>query len=122
MGRRTRPRVVVSVSDPIRVTADPDRPLATEVRVGFGSWPFIIAVGSSLLGAILATVLCLNVSERNAQRGRESRAELLRTQCALIVSLDDNYRDLPPTTELGRRNAATMTQLRTSLGCAPPQP
>jgi hypothetical protein len=69
--------------------------------------------------AVLSTVLCLNVSARNAQRGREARSELQRTQCALVVAMDENYRDIPPVTELGKRNAGSMGQLRISLGCQP---
>lgn len=72
-----------------------------------------------VLSAALSAALCLSVSERNADRGKAARADLQRTVCSLITALDDNYSDLPPTTELGRRNAATMSQLRTVLGCEP---
>lgn len=87
-------------------------------------WPIVVSVGASVLSAILAATLCLTISARNAERGREARAQLVAVQkqqqasvCAIVVALDDNYNDSPPTTDLGRRNAASMDQLRVALGC-----
>jgi hypothetical protein len=86
-------------------------------------WGLVVtAVVLPVMTAILSTVLCLSVSARNADRGRSARADLQRTQCAIVVALDENNRDVPPKTELGRRNAQSMSQLRSSLGCDPHQP
>lgn len=104
--------ITASQADPVHVTVENDRE-RTYGRL-IVTWLLPIAT------ALLSTALCLSVSERNAQRGRESRAELQRTQCAIVVALDENYRDAPPTTDLGRRNASSMAQLRASLGCQPP--
>jgi len=82
-------------------------------------WPVAVSVGTSVLSAVLAAALCLTVSWRNAERGRDARTELIRSVCAIVVTLDDNYSDTPPETELGRRNAASMAQLRVALGCPP---
>jgi hypothetical protein len=91
------------------VSDDPDR------RVG----RLLATYGLPFASSALTIALCLGVSARNAERGRAARTDLQRTQCALIVSLDDNYRDSVLTTDIARRNAATMAQLRTSLGCDP---
>ncbi len=96
----------------------PDEVLVVE-REDRRWWPIAVSVGTSVLSAILATVLCLTIQARNAQRGREARLELQRSVCAIVVSLDDNYRDVPPATELGRANAVSMSELRVSLGCPP---
>jgi hypothetical protein len=37
--------------------------------------------------------------------------------CAIITSLDDAYRQQPPSTDTGRRIAAEMHELRASLKC-----
>lgn len=80
-------------------------------------WPLVVSVGSSVLSAILAAALCLTVSARNAERGRDARAALTAQMCALIVAFDDNYRSEPPATELGKKNAAAVAALRVSLSC-----
>ena len=109
----TEPPVPITASqtEPVHVSVDQD-PARQWGRL-------FITILLPILTAILSTALCLSVSERNAQRGRESRAELQRTQCAIVVALDENYRDAPPETELGQRNASSMRQLRQSLGCDP---
>jgi hypothetical protein len=37
--------------------------------------------------------------------------------CALMVGMDDAYRQVPPTTPTGRNVAAEIHRLRRSLGC-----
>jgi hypothetical protein len=83
-------------------------------------WPVAVSVGTSVLSAILAAALCLTINAR-------SRAELERVQreqhdslCAMIVALDDNYRDSPPGTELGRENAKALGVLRAAEHCPAP--
>jgi hypothetical protein len=89
-------------------------------------WPIAVAVGSSLLSAILSVSLCLSVSERNADRGRQQRQMLAHQAeeqhqaiCAILVSLDDNAAAVPPTTALGKAQARTYVSLRVSQGCPP---
>ena len=84
-------------------------------------WPLVISVGASVLSSVLAAALCLTVTANNRDRGIEARKELQRQVCLIVVSLDDNYRESPPATDLGRLNATSMRQLRTTLGCEPPQ-
>lgn len=83
-------------------------------------WPLVVSVGASVLSAVLAAALCLTVTAANRDRGIEARKELQRQVCAIVVSLDDNYREAPPATEAGQLNAKSMRQLRSSLGCEPP--
>lgn len=84
-------------------------------------WPLVISVGASVLSSVLAAALCLTVTSNNRDRGIEARKELQRQVCAIIVSLDDNYRESPPKTDLGVLNATSMRQLRSTLGCEQPQ-
>lgn len=37
--------------------------------------------------------------------------------CAVITSVDDTYREAPPTTDAGRLQAANFHRLRIDLGC-----
>ena len=78
-------------------------------------WPIVVSVGASVLAAILAAALCLTVAARNAREERELRAALTAQFCALVVAFDDNYRDSPPATELGRENAEDVRAIRTGL-------
>lgn len=80
-------------------------------------WPIVVSVGASVLSAILAAALCLTVSARNAERGRDAQRQITAQMCALIVAFDDNYRSEPPTTDLGKRNALAVATLRVSLNC-----
>lgn len=89
-------------------------------------WPIVVSVGSAVMSAVLSTTLCLTVSERNARHGREQRIELQESQarqhaalCALIVSLDDNYRSNPLPTELSKKNAQSVADQRALQGCPP---
>jgi hypothetical protein len=89
-------------------------------------WPIVVSVGSSILSSGLAVLLVLNIQHGNVQRGIYQR-QLLQVQaedqrqalCALIVSLDDNARAIPPTTELGEANVRTYQTLRLSQHCEP---
>lgn len=98
---------------------DPFEGASVELTVTSDSrwWPVAVSVGSSVLSAVLAATLCLTVSARNAEEGRDARRQMTADVCAIVVAQDDNYHDSPPTTDLGRRNAASMRQLRISLGC-----
>jgi len=105
---------------------DRREPTYVRAKIDINAWSIATSVGSSLLSAGLAVVLCLSVSERNAQRGIAQREQLKaaaedqrRATCALIVSLDDNAQEDPPMTDLGKSNAKTYASLRISQGCPP---
>ena len=107
--------------DDARVDASMRRHGPTEIRtrVDLSAWSIFVSVGASLLSAGLAVALSLSVSARNVQRGVAAREELQRTQCAIIIALDENYRQAPPPNETGKLQARSMSQLRTALGCPP---
>lgn len=48
---------------------------------------------------------------------QRSNAEGQRKWCQVVVTLDDAYREKPPTTESGRNFAGSIAQLRHDLGC-----
>jgi hypothetical protein len=55
---------------------------------------------------------------RHVDREAEQRErEADRRWCELLVTMDDAYGSTPPQTELGRRIATAMHQLRTDFGC-----
>lgn len=113
-----------SAGNPLHVRSDPDPETSGEIvtlveRDDRRWWPIVVSVGSSVGSAVLATLLCLSVSARNADRGRESRRALQTQVCSIVITLDDNYREAPPTTEIGKRNAVSMSRLRVALGCPP---
>ena len=64
-------------------------------------------------------IVYASVVQRQAERRTEAeRAESDRRWCALLVELDNAYRIPPgPTTEVGRKVAAEIHQLRISFGC-----
>lgn len=105
---------------------DRREPTYVRAKIDLNAWSIATSLGSSLLSAGLAVVLCLSVSARNAQRGVAQREQIKATAesqrqafCALVISLDDNAHADPPTTELGRSNAKTYASLRVAQGCPP---
>lgn len=64
----------------------------------------VLAVG---IGSVLASRALADQSVRRSEQ----------KLCGLVVLSDDAYRDNPPTTELGRRQAINFAQLRRDLGC-----
>jgi len=62
-----------------------------------------------------------NRAEREAERrAAEVERQNDRRWCALLVTMDDQYRMAPPASETGRRVAAAMAYLRESFGCPGP--
>jgi hypothetical protein len=70
-----------------------------------------------ICGAIASggNIAYTNRIDRESDRENEKND---RKWCALLILMDDAYRSgTPPTTEVGRRIAAAIHELRTSLGC-----
>lgn len=62
----------------------------------------------------------MGVQRQAERRTRAERVESDRRWCALLVDLDDAYRTVPgPSTEVGRKVAAEIHNLRLSFGCPP---
>ena len=58
------------------------------------------------------------VQKQAGQRSTAERVDSDRRWCALLVDLDAAYQTAPgPTTELGRKVAAEIHNLRVSFGC-----
>lgn len=80
-------------------------------------------------GAILVCLAILMVGgyaytnwavDRSDRRLREADRLDDARWCALLVTLDAQYRAAPPTSETGRRVAAAVASLRESFGCPAP--
>lgn len=83
-------------------------------------WPIAVSVGTSVLSAVLAAALCLTVQARAKAETERVQRDTHDSLCAVIVTLDDNYREIPPGTELGRTNARDLTAERARQGCPSP--
>lgn len=78
-------------------------------------WMVLATVVLSMLAVGMAGVVYTgHVDSRRAAAERESD----RRWCDLLVTLDDAYRSgTPPTTEIGKRVAVAIHDLRAQLGC-----
>ncbi len=73
---------------------------------------YVLMVGLAMvvLSPILAIVASTKISER-------SLAESNRKWCSLVITLDDAYKETPPTTAAGKNVAESLHRLRGELGC-----
>lgn len=83
-------------------------------------WYWALCVLASCLGSSLAAVL-ISVHLSTAS---EKSIELQRHQtdlkwCAIVAVMDDNYKKLPPPSDLGKNIAKGMSDLRVQLQCPP---
>lgn len=83
-------------------------------------WPIAVSVGTSVLSAILAAALCLTVNARSRAELERVQQEMHDSLCATILALDDNYREIPPESDLGRANAEALAGERQRQNCPPP--
>lgn len=77
-------------------------------RILIGGVVLVLAASG---GSIWASQRLAEQSTRDAVRQSEQKL------CAIVVLSDDQYRETPPTTELGRKQAENFAQLRRDLGC-----
>lgn len=68
------------------------------------------AVGAIFLSAMLMAGVALVVALR-------ANAESDRKWCEVVTTMDDAYRSSPPQTDIGRKLANDMAELRRRLGC-----
>ena len=68
------------------------------------------AVG--IVTVVMAAGSSLGVSALLTQRSE-------RKLCAVVITSDDTYRETPPTTPVGKKQAANFARLRDQLGCPP---
>ncbi len=65
-----------------------------------------------------ASVLYANhAADQAVQRSVETDRESNRRWCTLLVTMDEAYRESPPSTEAGKTMAAEVTRLRAEFGC-----
>lgn len=77
-----------------------------------------VAFVACLLSAGGAIVYAGVVQRQAEQRTEAERAESDRRWCALLTELDNAYHIKPgPTTDVGRKVAAEIHELRISFGC-----
>jgi hypothetical protein len=83
------------------------------------AWYAIAVSFIACLVIALAGVVYTNYVQSQARHRTEAeRAESDRRWCSLLVELDNAYRTSPgPTTEVGKKVAAEIHQLRVSFGC-----
>lgn len=67
--------------------------------------------------AILALVVAVLVGVNSIVYANSVERQSNRNWCSLVTNLDDAYRQQPPTSDLGRKIAADMHNLRVRLGC-----
>jgi hypothetical protein len=88
-----------------------------------GPYYLISAMFLSLALALGLGYAYVNKLDREAraevQKAREEANKNDRRWCQLMIELDNAYNDpaTAPTTELGRRIASTVHELRLNLGC-----
>lgn len=70
-------------------------------------WRWRIAM---ILTVIMASAGTLYIS---GERTRQSERKL----CAIVTSMDESYRETPPSTAAGRAMAVNLSDLRQQLGC-----
>ena len=74
----------------------------------------LIAIACSVLVTfMLSVVLAFYFAHQSYQRSLQNERQI----CGLIVTLDDVYRQTPPTTETGRNFADQLHTYRVALGC-----
>lgn len=70
-----------------------------------------------LLLACFALVIAVLVGVNSIVYANRVQQQSNRNWCSLVTNLDDAYRQNPPNTDLGRKIAADMHNLRVRLGC-----
>lgn len=61
--------------------------------------------------AVASVVITVQLNDQQQRRSDQR-------WCALLSNLDDTYRQTPPMTEAGRRQAAEIHRLRVAFGCS----
>jgi hypothetical protein len=94
------------------VSADRQRP----------SWYSTAAIlASSLVMSLASMGIALHVNAESDRKAEVARVESERKWCSIVITLNDSYREQPPTTATGKNVAAGIAELAKSLDC-PPRP
>jgi hypothetical protein len=85
------------------------------IRFGYAIVVAFIAVVAIAFASVIYTN---HVQQQADKRSTAERAESDRRWCSLLTELDNAYKGPPaPTTEIGRKVAAEVHQLRESFRC-----
>lgn len=82
------------------------------------AYTLVAILASSMAASILAIAISVHTTSESIRRAEESRRAADRALCGVVVTLDDAYRQTPPTTPAGKNLAAGLADLRRSLRCA----
>jgi hypothetical protein len=82
------------------------------------SYAIVVAFFACVCIALAGVVYTNYVQSQARHRTEAERAESDRRWCALLTELDNAYATSPgPTTEVGKKVAAEIHQLRVGFGC-----
>ena len=70
---------------------------------------------------LATTLLALVANKRSEERERAARLASERAWCSVIITLDESYRETPPSTAAGKHVAEGIARLRTQFRCPPPK-
>jgi hypothetical protein len=86
-------------------------------------WPGWYALAAAFVSSAVISgssfLLSAHSTAESIQRDRESRRASELALCGVVATMDDAYRETPPTTPAGRNLAASIAELRQGLGCPP---
>ncbi|MEV1331114.1 hypothetical protein AB0J20_16230 [Micromonospora costi] len=74
---------------------------------------FVVMIAFAGVSVLYANHAAQEAERRATQTDRESN----RRWCALLETMDNAYRNSPPSTETGRTMAYQVSRLRTEFGC-----
>lgn len=80
-------------------------------------WGLATAYASAIIMGLVAMLFAADKAHEAESRAIETDRESSQKWCAVVVTLDDAYRQLPPTTATGRRLAEEIAKLRKDFGC-----
>ncbi|SNY29098.1 hypothetical protein [Paractinoplanes atraurantiacus] len=74
----------------------------------------LVWVVVGFVSPILAVVAAVKIS---SARAADQQAQITRALCAVVVTMDDAYRETPASTAAGRNLQASIAELRHGLRC-----
>lgn len=66
---------------------------------------------------VVAFIACAAIAAASVFYAAHVQRESDRKWCSLVITMDDAYRQTPPTTAPGKNLAASIAELRRKLGC-----
>lgn len=78
------------------------------VRGRLDAYRYFVAILTVLAAAGVSIGISVFLTHRSEQK-----------LCAVVITSDDTYRTTPPTTPVGKVQAANFSRLRLELGCEP---